>query len=544
MRVLRFFKELPGRLPRGTAVAVPLTVLLEGLAVSRLDFWFLEWFALVPVLVLLGRTEGPGAFALGWAAGSLAHLVFFRWLAGTVIRFTSFPLPIAVGVLVLFALAHGLLWGAWFFLADRLARKGRWPFAAAVASAYVACAGHLPQLFPWWVGMAQHHFTWLAQAADLGGEALVSALTVAANAALAGMLGSLLAKERPAAAPALLALAAVAAACIYGWARAGQIRKKLDAAPAVPLALVQPYASVEEEMGWARPLEKMDRLLDLHRRAAAQGARLVVFPEAALPFIAWGGALGYRQVTSQDLRMSESLVRAVQDSGVPLVTGAVAIRGRNYTNSALALYPVPARPAAGLSPGDLLAGRYDKVGLLAFGERLPFRPLLAFLERWIPPLGDGFLPGEGPVTFQAGELSMAASICYEAIWADLTRQALLPGGNVLLNLTNDAWFGEGDERHQHWTLSLWRAIENRVWLVRATNTGRTSVVDPLGREQARAAEEGPAVLRAEVRPIREASLYRKAGGWFEVLCAALAAAGIFSSALRRRRRGATREGGG
>ncbi|MCB0218065.1 MAG: apolipoprotein N-acyltransferase, partial [Chrysiogenetes bacterium] len=203
------------------------------------------------------------------------------------------------------------------------------------------------------------------------------------------------------------------------------------------------------------------------------------------------------------------------------------------TNSAVLLAPLAGRAPGSVAPGDLIAARYDKIGLLPFGEFMPLQGLIPQLRQWIRG-GGTFTPGTKPASFDVAGMKLAAGICYEAILPAMTLKALRPEDQVLLNLTNDAWFGEGDERHQHWTLAVWRTIENRVWLLRATNTGRTSVIDPAGRETARAPESQKHVLFAQVRAADMGSLFRSFGRWFDWLCLAALALGMLETWRRKR----------
>ncbi|MEW6776026.1 MAG: apolipoprotein N-acyltransferase, partial [Bdellovibrionota bacterium] len=270
----------------------------------------------------------------------------------------------------------------------------------------------------------------------------------------------------------------------------------------------------------------------LLREGAEEKTDLFILPEAALPFRPWGGAAGVYKMSEQDLKMGIPFAYAVQELGVPLVTGAVLASEKGWFNSALLYEPAKGKAAGEVTPNDLIRARYDKRGLLAFGEKLPFEPILGWLRKYLPGLGTGFEAGEGPMTFET-VVPLEMSICYEAILPPMTREAVKTEKGVLLNLTNDAWFGKGDERHQHWSLAVWRTIENGVWLLRATNTGRTSIVDPAGRETARAPESERAILRAAVRPASLPTFYRTTGHFFPTVCALWVLSGLALSYQRR-----------
>lgn len=516
---------------RQAFAALGLSTLLSAFAISRLALWPLEWVMLVPLFFVLWRMSPKGAFFFGWAAGFLAHLVLFRWLAGTAVRFGSFPPAAGIFTLILFALSHGLLWGLWLWAARRLERD-RWPRPLAASLPYVAVAAWLPQLFPWWVGMTQHYLTWFAQVADLAGVALVSALVIGANAAITEIAGR---RGRPRR-PEFVTAGLIVLACVYGALRVPAIERQFEDVPGVKVALLQTNVPIEEKTNWAYAGQRYEQLLEMTGRAIANGSQIVAYPETALPFRYWGGAAERHNIDGSSFRRAIEFASRVQEMGVPIVATGVLNRREGVANSAFLLHPVEGKAPEQVAPGEIIGARYDKRILLAFGEYMPAEQLMLRLRSLgIPIQAPGFVEGSDAVSFEAAGLRLAASICYEAILPRLTRSALQGNEHAILNMTNDAWFGEGDERYQHWTLSVWRTIENRVWLLRVTNTGRTSVVDPVGREVDVAPLDREAILDAEIPPVRMSSLYRSMGPWFELLCAVVTLAGVGFS-LRASRR--------
>ena len=125
-------------------------------------------------------------------------------------------------------------------------------------------------------------------------------------------------------------------------------------------------------------------------------------------------------------------------------------------------------------------GRYDKIHLVPFGEFVPFRSILFFIDKMVANIGD-FERGEGAKVFQLGDHGFAVSICFEIIFPDLVRQPVKQGASYLVNITNDAWFGKSAASYQHMSMVAMRAVENRVPIVRAANTGISGTVDAYGR---------------------------------------------------------------
>jgi apolipoprotein N-acyltransferase len=160
-------------------------------------------------------------------------------------------------------------------------------------------------------------------------------------------------------------------------------------------------------------------------------------------------------------------------------------------------------------------GRYHKQVLLAFGEYIPFAPILSKVPG-MPAVGEGFSRGAGPVTLDLpGGIKVAPLICYEDIMPELARRFVKEkGANLLVNLTNDAWFGNTVAPWQHARLAQWRAIETRRSLVRVTNTGLTTIINPKGQMLDTLPLFASGVLAAKVEIMEGETLYVRYGDWF------------------------------
>jgi apolipoprotein N-acyltransferase len=157
---------------------------------------------------------------------------------------------------------------------------------------------------------------------------------------------------------------------------------------------------------------------------------------------------------------------------------------------------------------------------------------LPFLRHISPTIGN-LTPGAGGVVTLPNGVSLGPLICYEDIIPHLARQAVRQGAQVLVNLTNDVWFGATRAPYQHRALAAFRAVENRVYLVRVTNTGLTSIIDALGRERAALPIFQADTLVHTIQPLRIPSLYTRFGDWFAQLCSAVALLLPLHSRLRR-----------
>jgi apolipoprotein N-acyltransferase len=240
------------------------------------------------------------------------------------------------------------------------------------------------------------------------------------------------------------------------------------------------------------------RYRHLSDQAVHRGAQLLVWPESAVHF-------SYRPEAG-DYTASGFLRRFVHSLDRPLLFGSWAFEQNGARNRAYLL-----------TEDGSLAGSYDKVKLLAFGEYMPF-------SRWIPQLkglvrgvGD-FRPGEKIEPLCWDDSCFGVLICFEAILKPISREFMQRGAEFLVNITNDVWFGDTSCPEQHLMLSAFRAVENRTWVVRVANTGISAFVDPVGRILHRTAVFEQAVRVCRIDRMGGASFYGKWGDWLPISC--------------------------
>jgi apolipoprotein N-acyltransferase len=213
----------------------------------------------------------------------------------------------------------------------------------------------------------------------------------------------------------------------------------------------------------------------------------------------------------------------------PVILGAMSFRresGRTKTFNSAFLVD---------RNGDV-RGRYHKQVLLAFGEYIPFAWLLSGLPG-MPPIGDGFTPGRMNLTFNLAGARIAPLICYEDLMPWLTRRFINDSrANLLVNLTNDAWYGRSAAPWQHARLAQWRTIETRRAMIRSTNTGVTTIIDPTGeiRDSLPIFAEG--VLEGNVPLVEIETFYAWAGDWFAFLVTGMTLLAIARSVVSGRQR--------
>jgi apolipoprotein N-acyltransferase len=277
------------------------------------------------------------------------------------------------------------------------------------------------------------------------------------------------------------------------------------------VGVVQP--NIDQAVKWDQAfreetLRRYDRLTD----SFGYGVDLVVWPEAATPFI-------YEREPVYQLQ----LVAMANRASAPLLFGSPAVRFDQERK------PFLLNSAYLLSPDGELLGRYDKQHLVPFGEYIPLKSsLLFFLEKMVEGIGD-FQAGPGPtiLSFQLKESDGAAParrvkfgvvICYEVIFPDLVRRIAGSGAEFLVTITNDAWFGDSSAPAQHFSMVVFRSVENHLAFARAANTGISGFIDPFGRIIVASPTFTQTALQAEI-PVRQTkTFYSRHGDVFAYGC--------------------------
>ena len=446
----------------------------------------------VPLFASRARVALVGA-RRGLAFGVGANLVALRFIPGVVVRFT--PLPYAVGLvgLALLAAFEATRWMLAAVACETLARA-RVPRPAAFAAGVYA-GTFVPTMIPWTVAGGVSPWPSMVQLADVVGERGVAALMALAAGLAAEAAGTL--RRGGDVRRGLAGAGAVAGLLVaqgtYGVARMRQVEAARSVAPRARVALVQP--SVDASTRWedARAPWILERLTGLTRTAEARGTDLVVWPEGAYPYRLPHGT--HREIDR---------TRAIVSHGTrgPVLTGLLmmgASEGADTNAAVLAM------------PDGSLSDPYDKRHLLWFGETVPLADRAPWL-RHVFARGLGLVPGTRSETLDVGDLRAGVLICYEDTLPEAGREAIEARPNLLVNLTNDAWFSGSSESELHLRLAAMRAVELRRDLVRAVNEGPVSWVDAAGRVRARGSGDFAGVLPTEPALLAgEVTLYGRFG---------------------------------
>ena len=449
------------------------------------------WLALTPLLVAAARSTPWQGLRLGLVTGLVHFAGTLYWIPAVMVDYGGLPPAAAWFVHALFvtflALFPAVFAAGAADLAARFGPRGLL-FAPALWVATELARMHLFTGFPWaLIGYSQVPFPAVAQAASVVGVLGVSGLVVLVNAA-----GACAAVAAPGArrTPLLVTAAVVAAAVGFGVWRM-QDGSLLRAGASMRVAALQGDVRQDEKWNPLRGDDILETYLGQTRRAAAAGARLVVWPESATPF-----------PLDRDPR-GAAVRAAARETGAHLLVGTTEVvrdGGTRYYNAAYLI-----EPGAGAT-----SGVYRKRRLVPFGEYVPLRRALFFVSPLVETVAD-FSAGAEPRTLPVGGDPVGAAICYEIIYPGLVRELVLRGSRLLATVTNDAWYGRSAAPHQHFQQATMRAIEQGRFLVRAANTGVSGVIDPYGRVLARSGLFEPAVLVEDVRLLDELTIYARFG---------------------------------
>jgi apolipoprotein N-acyltransferase len=452
------------------------------------------------------------AILLGFLLSAMVAVGGFHWIVYVAMNFGQMPLPLAIGLLLLFCLVAGpqmvgfTVIGYWLrFPIERLPLFLR-PLVWACLYVGLEFLAHFLKIFPEHLGNTFIAFLPLAQTASLGGVGLLGFLVLWPSASLAYMRKAGL-KAWPSAAVSIALLVGA-----YFWGN--HELKRLAAQPTETLrvGLIQHNMEDVEKLalstGSFKAIEKViSHLVDKTEEMAKSSPKpdLIIWPETAYPILFPTS----RAVSGMVANGYANLVKeAVASGGVPLLFGGYESHGDYDFNSAILLD----------SKGQF-ATAYRKNVLLVFGEYFPGDQWFPSLKNINPIMGNfGRGPGPVPLPFehQGKALPLGVNICYEAILPTYMRGYAQNGARLFVNITKDSWFGDTFEPWQHMQLSVLRSIEHRIPMVRSTNTGLSGLIDPAGRLEIISQPFEPAYKVIEVAVPTEIppTPYTRFGDWF------------------------------
>jgi len=449
------------------AILAALAAVLLSLSFSSFNLWLFGWCGFIPLFVALENKSLRQSLITAYLCGIIFWSLTIYWL----IRVTL----AGQIVLILYLAVYPAIFGCVFYFSRSFLPLSRLFFIPSAWVLLEYIRSHLFTGFPWsLIGFSQYKNLPVIQIADVTGAWGVSFLVILVNAAL-----YLILRKQSRVKVALICAAILFLSLAYGFYKlshqpelAGNVRR-------LKISVVQ--GNIPQYLKWNK--QAVDFILNNYKQLTVAAAQdkpdLIIWPEAAVPGVFGQDNVEFKRVFS-----------LASQEKINLLTGAVSRLGQSYFNSALFI-DNSGQPAA----------IYNKLHLVPFGEYVPLKNIFPFLQA-VAPIGD-IQPGRDYTIFkqpadtfdssrftrdslsinpkESGGIDFSVLICFEDLFPELSRQFIKRGARFLVNITNDAWYKQGSAPYQHFAASVFRAVENHVYLARAANTGISGFIDPAGR---------------------------------------------------------------
>ena len=496
-----------------------LSGILLILSFPNFDLEVLAWFALVPLFYSI---EGKGllhAFSLGFLTGFVSFLGILYWIIVAVHTYGNVPLVLSGLILLLLVMYLSLFIGAFTFLTRFIQIRSGLRTILFTPLLWVSLEylrSFLLTGFPWAIlGYSQYLNFPSIQMADITGAYGSSSVIILVNATLFRVIQQWPKKTFPFKEVAMTVF--ILLGClIYGYGKMRAVDRQILQNPPLKVGLVQ--GNIDQSIKWDESFQK--ETLKIYERLSFKIAEekldLIIWPETATPFF------------FQDEKEFQPFVLDIpKKTHAFLLFGTPSYkveRGKvHHYNSALLI-----------SPEGEQRGKYDKIHLVPYGEYVP-------LGEYIPlgSLGEGignFKPGKEIFNFALPQGRFGVLICFEIIFPDLCRRFVKRGADFLVTITNDAWFGRTSAPYQHLSIATFRAIENRVFIARAANTGISGFIDPKGKIVEQGGIFTEEAMNRTIRLSKEKTFYTLYGDVFAWICSGFSLLLLGDAFIQKRRK--------
>ena len=434
---------------------------------------FLAWFALVPLFFAIQNQTMGTAAVRGFVAGMIFYFFSLNWVTNTLVNYGNIPTSLSYILLGLLAGYLSFYVALFCVLTVKLSRGNPVYFFMLAPLLWTSLeyfrSTHTTFGFSWMgLGYSQFQTLTIIQPAEITGFYGISTLIVIVNAALHFLLNAWISSSSSSddwkVSTGVIGITTLTLGLWVAWGgwALERTRSQIDSSPNIRIGLAQ--GNIEQHLKWNKLYQRatMEFYKELTLKAATKKPELIVWPEAATPFYYSLDPIGTKYV--------QDLARA---AGVPLLFGSPY---KEIVDGKLLDY----NRAFLISAQGETIDVYDKIHLVPFGEFVPFRKALFFVEKMVKIIGD-FGLGKRSTVFELNNSRFGVSICYEIIFPDLVRQPVKNGAEYLVNITNDAWFGKSAASYQHISMAALRAVENRTPIIRAANTGISGIIDATGK---------------------------------------------------------------
>jgi apolipoprotein N-acyltransferase len=503
------------------AALVVASGLALGLAFPKFDYGLLAWVAFVPFFYAIEGESLRRVFGWAWLQGFASYVASLYWIpiplhdfADVRMEFAILPMMLLAGIVAIDAAVA--IWAGEF-----VARRTRIPAVLTMPVAWTAVEWirtYFPIGFPWnLVGYTAYRSLELIQFAEFTGVYGVSALIIFFNAVVYVVIFRRGSRRLQTVSLSALTATMIVLVAFGAWRIANL--KNAPSNGTFKVAMVQ--GNIPQSLKWDPKFlpQSYKVYADETANAAKLGVDLIVWPEAAAAFLFQPDDL-YPASLTEDADYRTKLLTLAHDTGDPILFGAPALAVRD------------GRVAGFYNRAYLVSGKgevtahYDKMQLVPFGEYVPARSILGFfVNRVVHGMGD-MMPGDQQTLFSVKGATLGVLICYESIFPDLTRREVKLGANVLVNITNDAWYGESSAPYQVLAMATMRSVETKVPMVRVANTGVSAIIEPSGEITDRTPlfKRGTEIETVSWRPVR--TLYTIVGDLFAEICFVLSIVGL------------------
>jgi apolipoprotein N-acyltransferase len=499
---------------------------------------FLAWIALVPLLYGLLNERAVShpsylrrAAFTGYLCGVLWYILNCYWIYQTMLYYGHVPAPGSAGIVVLYSAVLGLYFGLFglglAFFRRRVGLTAALGLAPFLWTALELAGARITSV-PWdQLGYSQVDSLWMTQLAPATGVYGISFVLVLSNVILIAVWMS---SARAAWIKGVVSMLALILLLLFSlWTGPAA------AATQAYAVLIQPNIDVATNDNWIGPEWDGDVRWIINQARQTCTPAYTGMPErnAAPPppscaqntpppgIVVWPEVASW--LRSDGVRTVSLLHDLATTAHVPVIAGMVGHDSTGTYNSAVFV-----------GSDGVIAGRYDKIHLVPFGEYVPYRQVFFFAHQLTQQVDD-FNRGTRRNTFIADGHAFGVFICYESVFADEVREFAKNGAEVLVNISDDGWYGDTSAPWQHLNMARMRAIENRRWLIRDTNNGITTVIDPYGRVTLSAPRHTLTSLVARYGYRSDTTFYTRYGDVFAYFCCVVCVVAVISGLLTRRR---------
>ncbi len=503
---------------------VLLTTSFPNATIPDGDLSWLAWISLVPLFFSLNNLSPKACFNIGLLMGSVHYLTLIYWVTYTMQIYGKLPLYLSVPALLLFSFYLSLYIAIFSYAMSKICSHPlSFLFVAPIlwiSLEYIRT--FLLSGFPWeLLGYSQFNRLSLIQITDITGVYGVSFIIVLSNAIIFIALLKLAKTDwQGESVSQKLFMGAIITLVLvfsivwgYGKHRIGLTDELIAKSITKNIAVIQ--GNIPQSQKWIRKFQisSTQKYLDASFSTKIHKPDLIVWPETATPFY-------YRY----NKKLTKKVQQTIKATGSHFLFGSPSFKQReksvNYYNSAYLI-----------NPETLAFQKYDKVHLVPFGEFVPFKKVLSFIDKMVVGIGD-FSPGMKGSTLELGNCKIGVQICYEIIFPNLSKALVANDAALIVNITNDAWFGKTGAPYQHFYMAVFRAIENKRSLIRSANTGISGFIDPVGRIIAKTSLFEDAAVTRTMPVLKIKTLYTRFGDLFAIACMAASVIFIFLHRLK------------